>query len=97
VDLVTRGAKFSGLGAHEGLQKSTAVRLRIYAHQKIVESANHGIVAGGQFVQLGIFQDKIALTHVLLTCTMLWHIRQLRPALASGRSTSSLMGLSNKR
>jgi len=28
-----------------------------------MESANHRIVAGGQFVQLGIFQDKVALTH----------------------------------
>src|SRR5882672_4498446 len=33
---------------------------------------------------------------VLFTSTMLWHIRQPRPARASGRSTICLIGVSNK-
>ncbi len=60
---VARGAKLRGLRAHEGLQERAAVRLGVYAHEEVVQRAHHGIFAGGQLMQLGIFQNEITLSH----------------------------------
>src|SRR6202795_2843018 len=39
------------------------MRLWIQADHEIVQAADHGIFAGGEFVELRIFEDEIALAH----------------------------------
>ena len=40
-----------------------AMRLWIQADHEIVQAANDGIFAGGEFVELGIFENEITLAH----------------------------------
>src|SRR5450755_1933258 len=63
MNLVTTGAELRGLVAHEGLQENPAVRFRIQLDQEIMQRAHESVLAGCEFVQLGIFKIKIALAH----------------------------------
>ena len=63
MNLVATGAKLRRLLPHERFQKHAAMRLGIQLHQKIVQSTLHGILARRQFVQLGILEVEVALSH----------------------------------
>src|SRR5690348_5217240 len=61
VNLVARRTKLRRLIAHEGLEEHAAVGLRIQLDQEIVQRAREWVSGGREFMQLGIFQIKIAL------------------------------------
>src|ERR1700676_3056296 len=63
VNLVAAGAEFRNLVAHERLEEDAAVRLGIQTNHEIVQAADDGIFAGGEFVEFWIFEDEIALAH----------------------------------
>ena len=63
MDLVAGRTKFGGFRAHERLEERAAVRLGVQAHDKVMQGANDGIVAGRQFMQLRIFEKEVALAH----------------------------------
>ena len=70
------------------------MRLRIELDQEVVQGARHRTLAGRKFMELGIVEQEVALSHRAFHFTMEWHIMQPRPACASGRCTISLMGVS---
>jgi hypothetical protein len=63
VNLVAVRAEFRRLVAHERLEEGAAMRLRIQAHQEVVQPPGQRILARGQLVKLGIFEHIVALPH----------------------------------
>ena len=63
VDFVAGRTELRSIRAHERLQESAAMRFRIEANDKIVQLADEKIFAGGEFMELRIFQEEIALAH----------------------------------
>ena len=63
MNLVAGGAELRRLLLHERLEKHAAVRLRIQLDQEVMQRANHRILAGREFMQLGILEIEIGLAH----------------------------------
>ena len=63
VNFVAGRTELRSVRAHERFQERAAVRLGIQAHDKVMQLANEWIFAGGQFMQLRIFQKEISLAH----------------------------------
>ena len=63
MDFVAGGAELSCLRAHERLEEYAAVGLGIQFGEVIVNAPDDGILAGGKFVQCGIFELEIGLAH----------------------------------
>src|SRR5262249_18545698 len=63
VDLMTRRTEIPGLAAHERLQESPPVGLRIHMHEKIVQCLHNLAGTGGQFGQRRIFKYEVTLSH----------------------------------
>ncbi len=63
MDFVATGAEFRRLVTHERLEEDAAMGLRIQLHQEIVQRTHYRVLAGSEFVQLGVFEIKISLTH----------------------------------
>src|SRR5262245_1332483 len=85
VDLVTTGTELRRLRLHEGLQKNTPVWLRIQIDDTVVKPAHCRVLAGCQFVQLGILQQKVSLPHAALHMgdRVTHHATQARPGLGT--------------
>ena len=63
VHLVAGGAELRSLISHERLQKNAAMRLGIQIGEQIVDGTHHGVLAGGNLMELRILQIEVSLSH----------------------------------
>src|SRR5439155_5693791 len=63
VDFVAGRTELRSIRAHERLQESAAMRFGVQANDEIVQLAEERIFAGGELMELRIFQEEITLAH----------------------------------